>query len=171
MISADCSAIRELNDRLQTELNPARADEPVVEKFGWQFRPRDKVIQTENNYDKDVFNGDIGQILKIDAVEREVTIRFDQREVAYDFGELDEVALAYAITIHKSQGSEFPVVVTPLAKQQYMLLQRDLVYTASRGGKKLEVVIGQRKALAMAVRNNRTENRFSGLLARLKATA
>ena len=112
--------IRELNVRLQSELNPARPDEPVVEKFGWQFRVRDKVIQTENNYDKDVFNGDIGQIVKIDPVEREVTVRFDQREVVYDFGELDEVALAYAITIHKSQGSEFPAVVIPLAMQQYL---------------------------------------------------
>ena len=93
-----------------------------MEKFGWQFRPRDKVIQTENDYDKDVFNGDIGQIVKIDPVEREVTVRFDQREVVYDFGELDEVALAYAITIHKSQGSEFPAVVIPLATQQYLLL-------------------------------------------------
>jgi exodeoxyribonuclease V alpha subunit len=159
--------IRELNVRLQTELNPARADEPVVEKFGWTFRMRDKVIQTENNYDKDVFNGDIGQIVKIDPVEREVTIRFDQREVAYDFGELDEVSLAYAITIHKSQGSEFPVVVVPVAMQQYMLLQRNLVYTGITRGKKLVVLIGQRKALGMAVRNNKTENRFSGLLARL----
>ena len=161
--------IRELNIRLQNELNPARADEPFVEKFGWQFRPRDKVIQTENDYDKDVFNGDIGQIVKIDPVEREVTIRFDQREVVYDFGELDEISLAYAITIHKSQGSEFPAVVTPLAMQQYMLLQRNLVYTGITRGKKLVVLIGQRKALAMAVRNNRTENRFSGLLARLVA--
>ena len=93
-----------------------------MEKFGWQFRPRDKVIQTENDYDKDVFNGDIGQIMKIDPVEREVTVRFDQREVIYDYGELDEVSLAYAITIHKSQGSEFPAVVIPLATQQYMLL-------------------------------------------------
>jgi exodeoxyribonuclease V alpha subunit len=160
--------IRELNVRLQTELNPARADEPVVEKFGWQFRVRDKVIQTENDYDKDVFNGDIGQIAKIDLVEREVTIRFDQREVVYDFGELDEVSLAYAITIHKSQGSEFPVIVVPLAMQHYMLLQRNLIYTGITRGKKLVVLIGQRKALAMAVRNNRTENRFSGLLARLR---
>jgi exodeoxyribonuclease V alpha subunit len=159
--------IRELNVRLQNELNPPRADEPWVEKFGWQFRPRDKVIQTENDYDKDVFNGDIGQIVKIDPVEKEVTIRFDQREVVYDFGELDEVSLAYAITIHKSQGSEFPVVVIPLAMQQYMLLQRNLVYTGITRGKKLVVLIGQRKALAMAVRNNKTENRFSGLLARL----
>ncbi len=163
--------IRELNVRLQNEQNPARTDEPVVEKFGWQFRQRDKVIQTENDYDKDVFNGDIGQIVKIDPVESEVTIRFDQREVLYDYGELDEVALAYAITIHKSQGSEFPAVVTPLAMQQYMLLQRNLVYTGITRGKKLVVLIGQRKALGMAVKNNRTENRFSGLLARLKAPA
>jgi exodeoxyribonuclease V alpha subunit len=159
--------IRELNIRLQNELNPMRADEPFVEKFGWQFRPRDKVIQTENDYDKDVFNGDIGQIVKIDQVECEVTIRFDLREVVYDFGELDEISLAYAITIHKSQGSEFSAVVIPLAMQQYMLLQRNLVYTGITRGKKLVVLIGQRKALGMAVRNNRTENRFSGLLARL----
>jgi exodeoxyribonuclease V alpha subunit len=140
-----------------------------VEKFGWQFRVRDKVIQTENNYDKDVFNGDIGQIARIDPVELEVTVKFDQREVVYDYGELDEVALAYAITIHKSQGSEFPAVVIPLATQQYLLLQRNLVYTGITRGKKLVVVVGQRKALAMAVRNNKTEQRFSGLLARLKA--
>jgi exodeoxyribonuclease V alpha subunit len=160
--------IRELNVRLQNELNPARTDEPSVEKFGWQFHLRDKVIQTENNYDKDVFNGDIGQIVKIDPVEREVTIRFDQREVVYDFGELDEVSLAYAITIHKSQGSEFPAIVTPLAMQQYMLLQRNLVYTGITRGKKLVVLVGQRKALGMAVKNNRTENRFSGLLYRFQ---
>ena len=161
--------IRELNVRLQNELNPVRADEPSVEKFGWQFRPRDKVIQTENNYEKEVFNGDIGQIVTIDLVEREVTIRFDQRDVVYDFGELDEISLAYAITIHKSQGSEFPAVVTPLATQQYLLLQRNLIYTGITRGKKLVVLIGQRKALAIAVRNNKTENRFSGLLARLIA--
>ena len=159
--------IRELNIRLQNELNPVCANEPMVEKFGWQFRTRDKVIQTENNYDKDVFNGDIGQIVKLDTEEREVTIQFDQREVVYDYGELDEISLAYAITIHKSQGSEFPCIVTPLAMQQYMLLQRNLIYTGITRGKQLVVLIGQRKALAMAVRNNKTENRFSGLLARL----
>jgi exodeoxyribonuclease V alpha subunit len=159
--------VRELNVRLQRELNPPRSDEPGVEKFGWQFRPRDKVIQTENDYDKDVFNGDIGQITKIDPLEHEVTVRFEPRDVVYDFGELDEISLAYAITIHKSQGSEFPAIVTPLAMQQYMLLQRNLVYTGITRGKRLVVLIGQRKALAMAVNNNRTENRFSGLLARL----
>src|SRR5262249_27546015 len=155
--------------KLQNELNPARPNEPSVEKFGWQFRAGDKVIQTENNYDKDVFNGDIGQIDKVDLVERGVTVRFDQRQVTYDFGELDELSLAYAITIHKSQGSEFPAVVLPLAMQQYLLLQRNLIYTAITRGKKLVVVVGQQKALRIAVGNNQTQRRFSGLLARLKA--
>lgn len=161
--------IRELNVRLQDELNPLRPDEPKAEKFGWQYRVRDKVIQTENNYDKEVFNGDIGQITGIDPVEREVVVRFDQREVVYDFGELDELALAYAITVHKAQGSEFPAIVIPLATQHYLLLQRNLVYTGITRGKKLVVLIGQKKALAIAVRNNRTERRYSGLLERLQA--
>jgi exodeoxyribonuclease V alpha subunit len=161
--------IRELNVRLQAELNPARPDEPFIEKFGWQFRVRDKVIQTENNYDKEVFNGDIGQITRIDPFEREVAVKFDQREVVYVFGELDEVSLAYAITIHKSQGSEFPAVVIPLATQHYLLLQRNLVYTGVTRGKQLVVLVGQGRALALAVKNNQTEQRFSGLLARLRS--
>ena len=126
------------------------------------------MIQTENNYDKEVFNGDIGQIVKIEPVEREVVVRFDQREVSYDFGELDEVALAYAITIHKSQGSEFPAVVIPLATQHYMLLQRNLIYTGVTRGKKLVVAIGQKKALGIAVRNDRPQRRYSGLLNSLR---
>ena len=161
--------IRELNVRLQSELNPARADEPLVEKFGWQFRIRDKVIQTENDYDKEVFNGDIGQVTAVDPLERELKVRFDRREVTYEFSELDQLSLAYAITIHKSQGSEFPAVVIPLATQHYLLLQRNLVYTAVTRGKSLVVLVGQSKALGLAVGNNRTEQRFSGLLARLRA--
>ena len=161
--------VRELNVRLQAELNPARADEPVVEKFGWQFRLRDKVLQTENDYGKDVFNGDIGQVVGIDPVEREVTVRFDTREVGYDFGELDELSLAYAITIHKAQGSEFPVVVLPVAMQQYALLQRNIIYTGITRGRRLVMMVGQPKALALAVRNHQTARRFSGLLARLTA--
>ncbi|HAM72931.1 MAG TPA: ATP-dependent RecD-like DNA helicase, partial [Verrucomicrobiales bacterium] len=161
--------IRELNLRLQTELNPVVPDEPSVEKFGWHFRARDKVIQTVNNYDKEVFNGDIGQITSVDPEEREVAIRYDARIVVYDFGELDEVSLAYAITIHKSQGSEFPAVVIPLATQHYLLLQRNLVYTGITRGKQLVVLVGQRKALGIAVRNDKTERRFSGLLTRLKS--
>lgn len=158
---------RELNAVLQNALNPRREGEPAVEKFGWQFRLRDKVIQTQNNYDKEVFNGDIGQITAIDGDEREVTIQFEGQEVVYDFGELDEVSLAYAITIHKSQGSEFPVVIVPVAMQHYLLLQRNLIYTAITRGKGMVVLIGQKKALGMAVRNGRTGERFSGLLARL----
>lgn len=161
--------IRELNARLQDELNPRRTTEPFVEKFGWQFRIRDKVIQTENDYDKEVFNGDIGQVSKIDPIEGDLVVKFENREVTYDFGELDELALAYAITIHKSQGSEFPAVVIPLSTQHYLLLQRNLVYTGVTRGKRLVVLVGQKKALAMAVQNNRTEARFSGLLARLKS--
>jgi exodeoxyribonuclease V alpha subunit len=161
--------VRELNVRLQAELNPAKPAEPAVDRFGWQFRIRDKVMQTRNNYDKEVFNGDIGQITGIDLFEREVKIRFENREVLYDFGELDEVTLAYAITVHKSQGSEFPVVVMPLAMQQYLLLQRNLLYTGVTRGRKLVVLIGQKQALATAIRNNRTRQRFSGLLTRLRA--
>jgi exodeoxyribonuclease V alpha subunit len=139
--------VRELNLQLQNALNPFQQNKPFVEKYGWQFRLGDKVIQTENNYDKEVFNGDIGIVTKIDPVEQEVVIRFDQRDVVYDLGELDEVSLAYAITIHKSQ--------------------RNLVYTGITRVKKLVVLVGQKKAVAMAVRNNKTERRFSGLLARL----
>ena len=161
--------VRELNLRLQAELNPPRPGEPGVEKFGWQFRVRDKVIQIENDYDKEVFNGDIGQIVRVDPDERELTIRFDGRDVVYDYGELDQVALAYAITIHKSQGSEFPAVVLPLALQHYLLLQRNLLYTGVTRGRRLVVLVGQRKAVAIAVRNQPTQRRHSGLLPRLQA--
>ncbi|MGZ8939828.1 MAG: ATP-dependent DNA helicase, partial [Limisphaerales bacterium] len=160
--------VRELNVLLQRELNPRREHDTAVEKFGWQFRVGDKVIQTENNYDKEVFNGDIGQITSIDPAEKEVRINFEGKEAVYDYGELDELALAYAITIHKSQGSEFPVVVIPLATQQYLLLQRNLVYTGITRGKKLVILVGQRKALEMAIRNNETSKRFGGLIARLQ---
>ncbi|MSU21802.1 MAG: ATP-dependent RecD-like DNA helicase [Pedosphaera sp.] len=157
----------ELNLQLQNELNPSRPGESFVERLGWQFRIRDKVIQTENNYDKEVFNGDIGQIIRIDPIEREAVIRFDSREVTYDFGELDEISLAYAITIHKSQGSEFPAVVIPISTQHFMLLQRNLIYTGITRGKRMVVIIGQKKALKLAIENNRTIRRISGLFARL----
>ena len=154
---------RALNDELQNALNPPQPNQPVVNRFGRQFRLGDKVIQTENNYDKEVFNGDIGQITNIDAVEQTVSIRLDGRDVLYDFGELDELSLAYAITIHKAQGSEFPCVVIPLASQQYIMLQRNLLYTGITRGRKLVVLIGQPKALAVAIQNIRYERRFSGL--------
>lgn len=157
----------QMNRTLQERLNPKRNGDPSVEKFGWEFRVRDKVIQTRNNYDKEVFNGDIGEILKIDDFEREVLIGFDGREVVYDFNELDEVSLAYAITIHKSQGSEFPVVVMPLAMQQYLLLQRNLVYTGITRGRRLVVLVGQKKALQIAVRNVSAVRRYTALEKRL----
>jgi exodeoxyribonuclease V alpha subunit len=163
--------VRELNEALQRVLNPARPGEPAVERFGWRFQMRDKVIQTENDYGKDVFNGDVGIVERVDPVEQQVAVRFDERLVNYDFGELDELALAYAVTIHKSQGSEFPAVVIPLATQHYMLLQRNLIYTGITRGKKPVVLIGQKKALGIAVRNDRTQRRYSGLLASLRGLA
>ena len=159
--------VRTFNELLQNALNPLRQSEPSVEKFGWQFRLRDKVMQIENDYDKDVFNGDIGTVAAVDPGEQELVVRYDRREVRYEFNELDELAPAYAVTIHKSQGSEFQAVVLPIAMQHYMMLQRNLIYTGVTRGKQLVVLIGQQKALAAAVRNHRTGERHSGLLHRL----
>ncbi|MFB3904354.1 MAG: ATP-dependent RecD-like DNA helicase [Acidobacteriota bacterium] len=160
--------VRELNARLQALLNPRRPGEVTVDRFGFRFGKRDKVIQLENNYDKDVFNGDIGFVERIDPVQHELTINFEGRPVTYDFDEVDQLALAYAITIHKSQGSEFPAVVIPMAMEQYILLQRNLIYTGITRGRRLVVVVGQKKALGLAVRNSRVTRRYSGLLQRLK---
>jgi exodeoxyribonuclease V alpha subunit len=160
--------VRELNTALQRVLNPIRPGEPSVERFGWRFRMRDKVIQTENDYDKDLFKGDVGIVERVDPVEQQVANRFDDRTVKYDFGELDEVSLAYAVGIHKSQGSEFPAVVIPLAAQHYMLLQRNLIYTGITRGKRLLVLIGQKKALGIAVRNDRPQRRYTGLFSTLR---
>jgi len=160
--------IRELNLRLQASLNPRSDYRDEYQAYGNLFRVGDKVIQTSNNYDKEVFNGDIGRIRSMDKEERQVIVRFGKREVVYEFGDLDELELAYAITIHKSQGSEFPVVVIPLAMQQYLLLQRNLLYTGVTRGKRMVVLIGQKKALGMAVRNESTRHRHGGLLQRLK---
>ena len=159
----------QMNRLLQERLNPRRDGEASVEKFGWEFRVRDKVLQTRNNYDKEVFNGDIGEIVRIDDCEHEVEIRFDGRAVVYDFNEMDELSLAYAITIHKSQGSEFPAVVMPLAMQQYLLLQRNLLYTGVTRGRQLVVLVGQKKALQMAIRNSDSKRRFTALAERLRA--
>ena len=163
--------VRKLNTALQRALNPPRQGEPAAERFGWRFQARDKVIQTENNYKKEVFNGDIGVVGKIDPVEQEVSVRYDGRLVTYDYGELDEVSPAYAITIHKAQGSEFPAVVIPVAMQHFMLLERNLIYTGITRARKFLVVVGQRKALGLAVRNDKSRKRYSGLLASLKEAA
>lgn len=156
--------VRELNAALQSALNPpVEHGANEVERFGWKFRVGDKVIQTVNNYDKSVFNGDIGLIARVDGGEQEIVVDFEGNRVSYEFGELDELSPAYAITIHKSQGSEFPVVIVPVSTQHYMLLQRNLLYTAITRGRRLVVLIGQEKAAAMAARNNETRRRFGGL--------
>ncbi len=157
---------RSLNVELQQRLNPGR--EPKVERYGWRYACGDKVIQIVNNYHKDVYNGDIGSIVSVDLEAGKLTIDYDGRRVDYEFGDLDEVALAYATTIHKSQGSEFPAVVIPLATQHYVLLERNLFYTGVTRGRRLVVVIGQPKALAMAVKNVRAARRWTRLAARMR---
>jgi exodeoxyribonuclease V alpha subunit len=143
-------------------------EKPQVQRHGWTFRQGDKVLHTVNDYQKEVFNGDIGRISAIDTAEQELIVSFDGREVAYDFGELDELALAYALTIHKSQGSEYPAVVIPLHMQHFKLLQRNLLYTGITRGKKLVVLVGSKKALATAVQRQDTNRRFSALAWRLQ---
>ena len=152
---------RSLNSELQNALNPP--GEQRVERFGWTFCPGDKVMPIENDYERDVYNGDLGIVRRIDMDEGELVVVFDEREVVYGFGELDELVLAYATTIHKSQGSEYPAVVIPLTTQHYAMLARNLLYTAITRGKKLVVLVGQRKALAIAVKNYGLRRRWSKL--------
>jgi len=152
---------RTLNIELQRVLNPPGPER--VERFGWTFCPGDKVMQVANDYERDVFNGDLGIITGIDTEEGALTVSFEGRAVEYGFGELDELVLAYATTIHKAQGSEYPVVVIPLATQHYAMLARNLLYTGVTRGKRLVVIVGQRKALAMAVRNGGARRRWSKL--------
>jgi exodeoxyribonuclease V alpha subunit len=152
---------RSLNIELQKALNPP--GEIRIERFGWTFCPGDKVMQIENDYDREVYNGDLGVVTRIDVEEGELTVDFDGRDVIYGFGELDELLLAYATTIHKSQGSEYPAVVIPLSIQHYPMLQRNLVYTGVTRGKRLVVLVGQLKALAIAVKGDRKRRRWSKL--------
>jgi len=152
---------RSLNIELQAALNPA--GERKVERFGWTFAPSDKVMQIENDYDKEVYNGDIGYIDDVDPDGGEMSVSFDGRAVTYGFGELDTLVPAYAATIHKSQGSEYPAVVIPVLTQHYAMLQRNLLYTGVTRGKRLVVLIGQSKAVAIAVRNVSGRRRWSKL--------
>jgi exodeoxyribonuclease V alpha subunit len=152
---------RSLNVELQAALNPA--GERKVERFGWTFAPGDKVMQIENDYDKEVYNGDIGYIDDVDPDDGELTASFDSRTVTYGFGELDTLVPAYAATIHKSQGSEYPAVVIPVMTQHYAMLQRNLLYTGVTRGKRLVVLVGQKKAVAIAVKNIAGRRRWSKL--------
>jgi len=162
--------VYQLNKNLQDVLNPLQADDdPQVQRFGTAFRVGDKVLQTVNNYDKNVFNGDVGRVKTIDLEEQELSVDFDGAAIPYDFDELDELTLAYVMTIHKSQGSEYPAVILPLHTQHFLLLQRNLLYTAVTRGKRLVVLIGSRRALETAVRRHETAHRYTALAERLRA--
>src|SRR6188508_2231380 len=152
---------RSLNIELQAALNPT--GDRKVERFGWTFAPGDKVMQIENDYDKEVYNGDIGYIDDVDPNAGEIFASFDGRSVTYGFGELDMLVPAYAATIHKSQGSEYPAVIIPVLTQHYAMLQRNLLYTGVTRGKKLVVLVGQKKAVAIAARNVSGRRRWSKL--------
>ena len=153
-----------LNLELQNALNPGPDS---LSRGGKNFRINDKVMQVQNDYEKEVFNGDLGRIVRINLEAQEVTIDFDGKKVPYDYPDLDEVVLAYAISIHKSQGSEYPAVVIPILTQHYVLLQRNLIYTAVTRGKKLVVMVGSKKALAMGIGNDKTKKRYTHLRHRL----
>ena len=150
-----------LNQALQRLLNPLGA--PAIERYGQRFAVGDKVMQIENDYDKEVYNGDLGVVRAISLEEQTMTVVFDARAVVFDFGDLDRLVLAYATTVHKSQGSEYPAVVIPLTTQHYPMLQRHLVYTGVTRGKQLVVIVGQKRALAIAVRGAQTRRRWSQL--------
>jgi exodeoxyribonuclease V alpha subunit len=153
---------RSLNVDLQKALNPP-TDDISIEKFGYTYRVGDKVMQTDNDYDKEVFNGDVGYVRHIDPELQEMKIEFDGKEVEYLFGELDQVALAYAVSIHKSQGSEYPAVVIPFMMQHYMMLRRNLLYTGITRGKKMVILVGQKNAIGMAVKGRIEGRRWSKL--------
>ncbi len=157
-----------LNAALQEALNPARPNLPERNLGSRVYRPGDRVLQLRNNYDKEVYNGDMGTITALDPVEQEVTVVFDGRPVQYNFLELDELTHAWAVSVHKSQGSEYPAVVIPVLTSHYMMLQRNLLYTAITRAKRLVVLVGQPKAIAMAVHNSQVSARFTGLAERLR---
>ena len=163
--------VERLNADLQEALNPEAGDRQALAAHGVAFRRGDKVMQIRNNYEKEVFNGDIGVVAEVDLEEGEVLVSYPAAggpvRVAYDRTELDEIVLAYATSVHKSQGSEFPVVVMPVTTQHYVMLQRNLLYTAVTRAKRLVVLVGTKKALGIALNNNRVETRYSGLAGRL----
>ncbi len=164
------AGVNALNERLQASLNPPSLKKLEKQLFGRIFRLGDKVMQTQNDYDKDVFNGDIGRVLAINPVAHTMEIDFDGRRVTYDWTDADQLVLAYAVSVHKAQGSEFPVVVLPLITAHYMMLQRNLLYTAITRARQLCILVGNRRAIGIAVNNNRVAQRYSALAWRLHST-
>ncbi len=163
MQRGECGAVN-LNQVLQETMNPSNI---FLRRGGTQYRLHDKVMQIRNDYDKEVFNGDIGNIVKVNMEDRELTVKFDDREVVYDVTELDELSLAYAVTIHKSQGSEYPIVVMPFTMSHFVMLQRNLLYTGVTRAKKILVLVGEKKAVFYAIKNETTTGRNTGLRQRL----
>ncbi|HEX9027721.1 MAG TPA: ATP-binding domain-containing protein, partial [Anaerolineales bacterium] len=163
------AGVNALNERLQAALNPPGQRKPEKSLFGQLFRVGDKVMQIQNNYDKDVYNGDIGSLAGMDLIEQSLLVDYDGRRVTYDWSEADQLVLAYAISVHKAQGSEFPAVVMPLVTGHYLMLQRNLLYTAITRARKLCVLVGSRRAIGMAVKNNKVAERYTALEWRLKS--
>ncbi len=160
-----------LNARLQEQLNPPSPQKAERKLAGTLFRAGDRVLQTRNNYDKDVYNGDLGYVTAIDLENQTLGVRIDDRVVDYEWSEADELALAYAVSVHKAQGSEYPAIVMPLLTQHYLMLQRNLLYTGITRARQLVVLVGSKRALGMAVHNNKPSERYSGLRERLSPLA
>jgi exodeoxyribonuclease V alpha subunit len=164
------AGVSELNERLQAELNPPGPAKAEHHHGHRVFREGDRVMQIRNDYDRSVFNGDMGHITRIDLEDQVMDVSIDDRSVQYDFTQLDELVHAFAVSIHKAQGSEFPAVVIPLLTQHYMMLQRNLLYTGVTRAQKLVVLVGSKQAIAMAVRNNRIAQRNTRLAQRLRSS-
>jgi exodeoxyribonuclease V alpha subunit len=161
--------VANLNEKLQAALNPPGSRKAEHRAGGAIYRVGDKVLQTRNNYDKDVFNGDIGRVAAIDQIAHEMTVRFDEdRPLVYDWSELGDLIHAFAISVHRAQGSEYPCVVVPIMMQHYLLLQRNLLYTAITRARSLVVLVGERRAIALAVKNDKIARRYTLLAARLR---
>jgi exodeoxyribonuclease V alpha subunit len=159
---------RNLNAVLQQLINPPHETKPQLQRGGMTLRVGDRVIQQVNNYDQEVFNGDLGVIAAIDLEEVEVTVQFGDRLICYDAADLNEITLAWAVTVHKSQGSEYPVVILPLYTQHYLMLSRNLLYTGLTRARQLAILVGPKKAIAMAVRQVKDHQRYTSLSHRLQ---
>ena len=161
---------RNLNTVLQQLINPPSPDKVEINRGGMILRVGDRVIQQMNDYQREVFNGDLGIITDIDTVEQEVIVQYGERTVIYDYADLNEITLAWSVTIHKSQGSEYPVVILPIYMQHYMMLTRNLFYTGLTRAKKLALVVGAKKAISLAVRSTDDQKRYTRLQQRLLQT-
>jgi exodeoxyribonuclease V alpha subunit len=159
---------RNLNDVLQSVLNPPRPEKGELTRGPITFRVGDRVMQRRNNYDKNVFNGDVGSIIEIDKEDQTLAVQYPEQAVEYEFADVDELGHAFSLTIHKSQGSEYPACIIAIHTQHYMMLQRNLVYTALTRAKKIAVFVGSKRAIQMAVRNRNVVPRYTRLAQRLQ---